>query len=111
MSWIALPDVIGAIEFALATEGLSGPVNVVAPVPVTNLEFTQTLGKVLHRPTLLPVPAFALRLALGEMADGALLASQRARPKRLEAAGFHFQHGELRGALESLLARAPLLRN
>src|SRR5256714_4559219 len=68
MSWIALDDAVGAIEHALTDENLSGPVNVVAPQPVTNAEFTKTLGHVLGRPTLLPVPAFGLRLALGEMA-------------------------------------------
>ena len=103
MSWVALPDVVRALEFALATESLSGAVNVVAPSPVTNLEFTRALGRALHRPTLLTAPAFALQLVLGEMADGALLASQRAVPERLQAAGFSFQYPTLSGALQSLV--------
>ena len=85
MSWIALDDVLGAIYHALITETLHGPVNVVAPQPVTNQEFTQTLGKVLGRPTCLPLPAFAARLAFGEMADALLLASTRVMPTRLLA--------------------------
>ncbi len=103
MSWIAVPDLLHTIDFAIATRELSGPVNTVAPVPVTNLEFTHTLGDILHRSTLLSAPAWALRLAMGEMADDALLASQRAIPRRLEAAGFSFQHRQLRTALESIL--------
>ncbi len=107
MSWIAVPDLLHAIEFAIVTGGLSGPVNTVAPVPVTNLDFTRTLGDILRRPTLLSAPAWALRMAIGEMADDALLASQRAIPKRLEAAGFAFQHRQLRTALESILSEPP----
>ena len=78
MSWIALDDVIGAIRHALTTDALRGPVNTVAPAPVTNADFTRTLGRVLGRPTLIPLPAFAARLALGEMADELALASRRA---------------------------------
>ena len=76
----------------------------VAPSPVTNLEFTRTLGHALARPTLLTAPAFALRLVLGEMADGAVLASQRVIPQRLQAAGFEFQHPKLSGALDALIS-------
>ncbi len=103
MSWITLPDAVRAVEFALAAESLSGALNVVAPVPVTNSEFTRILGRVLHRPTPFAAPAIALKLTFGEMADGAILASQRVFPNRLQAGGFQFQHPELRGALESLI--------
>ncbi len=77
MSWIALDDVVGALEFALANESIQGPVNFVAPAPVTNAEFTKTLGRALSRPTIFPIPAFGVRLVFGEMADALLLASQR----------------------------------
>jgi len=99
MSWIALEDAVGAILHALAHEELEGAVNVVAPRAVTNAEFTKTLGGVLGRPTLLAVPAFAARLAFGEMADAALLASQRAEPARLAASNYQFKYPELEGAL------------
>jgi uncharacterized protein len=103
MSWITLDDTIGVIKHALADETLSGPVNVVAPQPVTNFEFTRALGNVLSRPTIFSVPAFAARLAFGEMADAALLASERVEPARLKQSGFVFQHPELEGALRHLL--------
>ncbi len=103
MSWIALHDVVRAIIFALETESLRGAVNAVAPRPVTNAEFTRTLGGVLGRPTLFPMPAFAARAAFGEMADALLLASTRVRPARLEEAGFTFQYPELEGALRAVL--------
>ena len=105
MSWIALDDVIGAIVHILSTDGLRGPVNAVAPAPVTNAEFTRTLGRVLGRPTLVPLPAFAARLALGEMADELLLTSQRVLPARLEASGYSFRHPSLEGALRAELGR------
>jgi uncharacterized protein len=105
MSWVALADVIRAIEFVLDRKEFSGAVNLVAPMPVTNSEFTRTLGQTLNRPTLLPVPAFGLRIAFGDLADNALLASQRAIPMRLQTAGFSFQHCDLGGALRSLLPR------
>ncbi|HEY1403556.1 MAG TPA: TIGR01777 family oxidoreductase, partial [Pyrinomonadaceae bacterium] len=92
MSWIALDDVTGAILHALAHEELAGAVNVVAPRPVTNAEFTKTLGGVLGRPTIFAVPAFAARLAFGEMADAALLASQRIEPARLKATNYEFKY-------------------
>lgn len=104
MSWIALDDVIGVINLVLANDSLAGPINVVAPNPVRNAEFTKTLGKVLSRPTLFPVPAFGARLAFGEMADALLLSSQRVEPARLKEAGFKFQFPDLQDALRHVLA-------
>jgi uncharacterized protein (TIGR01777 family) len=103
MSWIALDDAVGAIGHALTDSNLSGPVNAVAPHPVTNLEFTKTLGKVLSRPTLFPMPAFAARMALGEMADALLLASSRVEPRRLAGSGYSFQYPTLEAALRHVL--------
>lgn len=105
MSWIALDDAVGAIEHCLAGDQLSGPVNAVAPSPVTNREFTRTLGKVLARPTLFPVPAIIARLSFGEMADELLLASTRVEPRSLLSAGYAFRFPELEGALRHLLGR------
>jgi uncharacterized protein len=105
-SWVALPDVIRAIEFAIETESLAGPVNVVAPNPVTNLEFTRSLGHALHRPALLRVPALALRLAFGEMAEATILGSERVLPARLSALGFHFEYPELEAGLRAILTRS-----
>jgi len=107
MSWVALDDVIGAIHHAMTTDGLRGPVNAVAPTPVTNREFTKTLGRVLSRPTLFPLPALVARLALGEMANELLLASQRVAPARLIASGYQFRFPDLEGALRHLLEKAP----
>lgn len=104
MSWITIDDVVNAIQFALTTESLSGPVNVVAPNPVTNREFTKTLGKVLGRPTIVPMPAFAARLAFGEMADALLLASTRVVPTRLTDSGFKFEYADLETGLRHVLA-------
>ena len=103
MSWIALDDVIGAIRHALTTDALRGPVNTVAPAPVTNADFTRTLGRVLGRPTLIPLPALAARLALGEMADELALVSQRVMPARLLASGFAFRRPTLEDALRAAL--------
>lgn len=103
MSWISLDDVLGIIRFALENETLSGPINVVAPEPVTNQVFTKTLGHVLHRPTLLPLPAIAAHMALGEMADELLLASTRVKPARLLSAGYQYQHPELEEALRHIV--------
>jgi uncharacterized protein len=103
MSWIALDDVVNGLEFAINHESLSGPVNYVAPNPVTNAEFTRTLGKVLSRPTLFPIPAFAVRLAFGEMADALLLSGQRVKPAQLENAGYQFEYQQLEPALGHLL--------
>jgi NAD dependent epimerase/dehydratase family enzyme len=106
VSWVALDDLVGIVLLALQSGELRGPVNAVAPVPVTNRELTEALGKVLSRPTLLPVPAFALRLAVGgEMADALLLASTRVAPRRLEETGYHFRYPELGGALRHLLGK------
>ncbi|MBV9956837.1 MAG: TIGR01777 family oxidoreductase, partial [Acidobacteria bacterium] len=104
MSWIALDDVVGIIIYALENESLRGPVNTVAPNPATNLEFTKTLGRVIKRPTIFPIPAFALKLAFGaEMAEGTLLSSARIQPERLQAAGYEFQYPTLEGALRHVL--------
>ncbi len=103
MSWIALEDVVGGIRFALANDSLAGPVNFVAPNPVTNAEFTNTLGKVLSRPTLFPIPAFGVRLLFGEMADALLLSSQRVEPVVLQTAGYSLQFAQLDGALRHIL--------
>lgn len=102
MPWIHLADQVAAIRFLAAAEDARGPFNLVAPEPVTNEEFTRTLGRVLGRPTVLRVPGFALRLALGEMAQLAL-SGQRAVPRALEAAGFRFRFPALEAALRDLL--------
>lgn len=102
-AWISLTDEIAAIRFLLEHD-ISGPVNIVAPQQVTNAEFTKTLGRVLHRPTVLPVPRLALRAAVGEVA-GELLGGQRAVARRLSDAGFDFAHPELEGALRAELSR------
>ncbi len=103
MSWIALEDVIGALKFVLNDESMNSPVNFVAPNPVTNAEFTKTLGSVLSRPTLFPIPEFGVRLAFGEMADALLLSSQRVKPVVLEKSGYQFKFSELGKALDHLL--------
>lgn len=105
MSWIALDDLLGVIHHALDRNDLRGPVNAVALEPVTNVAFTTTLGRTLWRPTIVPVPAFALRAAFGEMADAVLLASTRVRPERLLATGYRFRFPELEGALRHLLGK------
>ncbi len=105
MSWIEIDDVVGVIHYALTTDELRGPVNAVAPNPVTNREFTKTLGRVLSRPTIFPMPAFAARLAFGEMADELLLASTRVKPARLQNSGYYFRHPQLEGALRHLLRK------
>lgn len=105
VSWVSLDDLVGIVLHALQSGELRGPVNAVAPVPVTNRELTEALGKILSRPTLLPVPAFALRLALGEMADALLLSSARVVPKRLEETGYRFRFPELPAVLRHLLAK------
>jgi uncharacterized protein len=105
ISWVGIDDVIGAIHHAITCEALNGPVNVVAPNPVTNHEFTKTLGRVLRRPTVLPMPAFAARIALGEMADELLLASIRVVPRRLEETGYKFRDAQLEPALRHVLGR------
>jgi len=104
MSWVTLEDVVRILQMAIEKAAMRGAVNVVAPQPVKNAEFTKVLAKALHRPALLPAPAFALRLALGEMADALLLSSQRVAPKRLEQAGFRFAHLDLTTALGAVLS-------
>lgn len=103
MSWIAIDDAVGAIHHALSVESLRGPVNAVAPTPVTNAGFTRTLARVLRRPAFMAVPSFAARMAFGEMADALLLASARVMPVRLRESGYHFRFPELEGALRHLL--------
>ena len=105
MSWISLDDLVSVIRFAIDERALSGPVNAVAQNPVTNAEFTATLGRVLHRPAVLPVPAVALRAVFGEMAALTMLASQRVKPARLEGSGFRFTHPDLEGALRRACGR------
>jgi hypothetical protein len=103
MPWITFDDEIAAIRFAVEHETLAGPVNLTAPAPVTNAEFTKALGDTLHRPAPWVVPGFALRLVLGELADEGVLAGQRAVPRALERAGFTFTHRSLAEALASVL--------
>lgn len=105
MSWIALDDLVGVVLHALAREELKGAVNAVAPRPVTNREFTEALARAVSRPAFLPVPAFALRLAMGEMADALLLSGARVVGRRLEESGFRFLHPEIGGALSAVLGR------
>ncbi|QNI31279.1 TIGR01777 family protein [Alloacidobacterium dinghuense] len=108
MSWIALPDLVSAVFHIIDAPECSGPINMVAPMPVTNSEFTRTLAHVLHRPAVIPAPAFALRAVVGEMADEALLASARVIPAQLVEDGFQFKYPQVAPALESLLASARL---
>ncbi len=103
VSWIAIDDAIGAIQHAVCTDSLKGAVNGVAPAPVTNAEFTRVLARVLSRPAVFPLPAFAAKLALGEMADALLLASQRVMPVRLQTSGYRFRYPGLESALRHLL--------
>ncbi|HET6250786.1 MAG TPA: TIGR01777 family oxidoreductase [Tepidisphaeraceae bacterium] len=103
MSWIHIHDAVGLIRSAIENAGFKGPLNATAPNPVTNAEFTNVLAGELHRPAVFPVPAFALKLALGEMSQ-VLLDSQRAIPSAAQAAGFRFEYPELRPALHHILA-------
>ncbi len=100
MSWISLDDEIAIINYCIENENIRGAVNAVAPNPVTNQEFTKTLGEVLYRPTFLPLPEFAVSMIFGEMGDALLLASTKVIPKRLEDAGFEFKYPELKPAIE-----------
>jgi len=102
-SWVTLDDVVGAIVHAIKMDTLSGPVNVVAPDPPTNAEYTRVLGRVLGRPTFFAVPAPAIRIVLGGMADNLLLASARVEPAKLEETVYEYRHPELEGALRHLL--------
>ncbi len=103
MSWVAIDDVTGAIYHALTTDTLKGPVNVTSPNPVTNKEFTNTLGRVLKKPTVMPMPAFAAKLAFGKMANDLLLASTKVAPKKLVETGYNFQNPELENTLRHIL--------
>jgi uncharacterized protein (TIGR01777 family) len=104
-SWIAIDDVIGAILYTLTTDSLEGPVNVTVPDPPTNAEYTRTLGRILGRPTVFPLPAPVARLALGQVADELLLASQRIEPTRLKESSYSYRYPELEGALRHLLGK------
>lgn len=104
-SWVTLADVVAVLQFAIATPALAGPVNTVAPAPVRNAAFARALGEALHRPAVVPAPAFALRLLFGEMADEMLLAGQRCLPTVLDRAGYRFHHPDLLPALRAVLAQ------
>ncbi len=105
MSWIGLEDMLGAMNHALFTESVKGPVNLVAPNPVTSHDFAKTLGRVLARPAIAPIPSFALKALFGEMAEGTILAGQRVSPKALHDSGFSFLHETLEVALRFALGR------
>ena len=105
MSWIALDDLIRIIHFALENENLNGAVNAVAPNPVTNKEFTDTLGRVLNRPTIIPVPAFGIKFLFGEMGETLLLQGARVVPEKLENAGFEFKFTELETASKTYFGK------
>jgi uncharacterized protein (TIGR01777 family) len=103
MSWVTLGDVVGILRFAIESASLRGAINIVSPQPTKNAEFTKVLAKAMHRPALFPAPAFALRLALGEMADALLLSSQRVLPSALGKLGYKFLHLDLPAALKYLV--------
>ncbi len=103
MSWIAIDDATGALAYCLENDAITGPVNLVAPQAITNRDFSKTLGRVLRRPVIFHAPAFALRFALGEMADALLLSSQRIEPTTLVMAGYQFSYPSLEPAIEHLL--------
>lgn len=105
MSWIHRGDWLALLRWMITNESAAGPINATAPTPVTNAEFSKQLGRALGRPSLLPAPAFALRVLLGEMADPLLLASQRVLPARAESLGFQFSYPQLGPALDALLGR------
>jgi uncharacterized protein (TIGR01777 family) len=107
MSWIAREDLLAAMEFVLTHPTLAGPVNLVAPDPATNRELAKTLGRVLSRPAVLPLPAVAVRLLFGEMGEDLLLSSTRVEPRRLLDAGFEFRHPTLEPVLRRLLQSGP----
>jgi uncharacterized protein (TIGR01777 family) len=102
-SWVAVQDVVGAMDHVLNHDELQGPVNTVAPNPVSNAEFTTTLASVLKRPAIFPMPAFAVRLIFGQMGTELFLASQRVEPAKLAASGYQFQHPDLKNALQENL--------
>jgi uncharacterized protein (TIGR01777 family) len=104
-SWIAIDDVVGAILHVLTTDSLEGPVNVVVPDPPTNAQYTRTLGRMLNRPTIFPLPAPVARIALGQIADELLLASTRVEPAKLRESGYEHRYPELEGAFRHMLGR------
>jgi uncharacterized protein (TIGR01777 family) len=104
--WISIDDIVGAIYHGIATDSLSGPVNAVAPEQVTNRAFGKTLGRVLGRPAVVPLPAFAVRLIFGQMGDELLLSGQRVKPEELVESGYEFRFPTLEGALRHLLGRS-----
>lgn len=106
ISWVTLEDVVSIIRFALETNLVSGPANAVSPNPVRNAEFANALGRVLHRPAIFPTPSFALRFALGELADSLLLASQKVCPTKLQRLGYRFLYPELDPALQAVLRKS-----
>ncbi|MGB6595945.1 MAG: TIGR01777 family oxidoreductase [Candidatus Acidiferrum sp.] len=105
MSWVALEDVTEILRLTIENGNARGPINVISPQPVQNAQFTKTVARVMHRPALFPAPAFALRLALGEMADALLLSSQRVLPQRLQKLGYEFRYSDLATTLTKLLDR------
>lgn len=106
MSWISLDDVVEVISFAIQNDKISGPVNAVAPNPVTNAEFTKDFGKAIGRPTIFPVPAFGVQLLFGQMADEMLLTGAKVLPSKLESAGFKFRYPQLPEALKHALGKS-----
>jgi uncharacterized protein (TIGR01777 family) len=104
LSWVMLEDVVGILRFAIENVSVRGAINVVSPQPLQNAEFTKVLARAMHRPALFPAPAFALRLALGEMADALLLSSQRVLPQVLEKSGYRYLHSDLPAALRNLMS-------
>ena len=107
MSWVTIDDVVSAIEYILNNDDINGPVNMVTPNPVSNIEFTKTLGTVLHRLAVLKVPSWAIQAVYGEMGKELLLTSTRALPRRLLSSGFDFQFPLLGDGLRHIFGKAP----
>ncbi len=105
MSWVGIDDLIGVFFHVLSNNKIAGPVNVVSPNPVTNIEFTKTLGQVLSRPAIFSVPAAAINLAFGEMGKEVLLSSTKVMPEKLLESGYRFRNPDLSGALSHLLGK------
>ena len=105
VSWVSIDDVVEMIQYIIMNDSMRGPINLVSPNAVSNREFTKTLGRVLHRPTIFPVPAFAARIAFGEMANELLLTSTRVQPTKLMDSDYKFRHAELGEALKHLLKK------
>jgi uncharacterized protein (TIGR01777 family) len=106
VSWIALDDWMAMVAWALEQNAVTGPLNLTAPQPMTNAQFARVLGRVIHRPAAMPTPAFALRLALGEMADAMILGGQRVLPAKAQALGYQFRYSDLEAALRAVYSRA-----